>query len=168
MKKAMKKRTTVVLGVMATAVLLVAALGGLSSAQTSASATLDGYNEVPAVSTTGGGQFTLQIVGDTMRYRLEYSGLEGNVLAAHIHLGQEDVNGGIIAFLCGGGGKPDCPQSGVVRGQIVASDIIGPEGQGIAPGEFDEAVAAIEAGVTYANVHSDKHPGGEIRGQIQV
>lgn len=162
----MRKRTMLVL-VVAVA-LVVAALGGLSSAQTTASATLDGYEEVPAVSTTGGGQFTLEIRGDTMRYRLQYSGLEGNVTAAHIHLGQEDVVGGVIAFLCGGGGKPACPQSGEVRGRITPSDIIGPEAQGIAPGEFDEAVAAIEAGVTYANVHSDKHPGGEIRGQIHV
>jgi hypothetical protein len=45
-------------------------------------------------------------------------GLEGSVTAAHIHLGQEDGVGGVIAFLCGGGGKPACPQSGEIRGQI--------------------------------------------------
>lgn len=49
---------------------------------------------------------------------------------------------------------------------IDAQDIIGPEGQGIAPGELGEVVRAIEAGVTYANVHTNKHPTGEIRGQI--
>jgi hypothetical protein len=37
---------------------------------------------------------------------------------------------------------------------------------GIAPGEFDELIAAIRAGATYANVHTVGRPGGEIRGQI--
>ena len=53
-----------------------------------------------------------------------------------------------------------------MTGTIVPADIIGPTGQGIDVGEFEEAVAAIRAGVTYANVHTVKHPGGEIRGQI--
>jgi hypothetical protein len=38
--------------------------------------------------------------------------------------------------------------------------------QGLEPGEFDELVDAIRAGVTYVNVHTTKFPGGEIRGQI--
>jgi CHRD domain len=90
------------------------------------------------------------------------------VLFAHIHFGQKDVNGGVSAFLCGGGDKPPCPMSGTVRGAIDPADIIGPSGQGIAPGEFDEVVAAMEAAVTYANVHTQMFPGGEIRGQIQA
>ena len=45
-------------------------------------------------------------------------------------------------------------------------DIIGPAGQGITAGEWGELVAAIRSGVTYANVHTTAHPGGEIRGQI--
>ena len=38
--------------------------------------------------------------------------------------------------------------------------------QGIAEREFAELVRAMRAGVTYANVHSDRWPGGEIRGQF--
>jgi hypothetical protein len=44
--------------------------------------------------------------------------------------------------------------------------VIGPAGQGIAAGEFSELVDALRAGRAYANVHSSKFPGGEIRGQI--
>jgi hypothetical protein len=44
--------------------------------------------------------------------------------------------------------------------------VIGPDAQGIAPGEFAELVRAMRAGVTYANVHTTTHGGGEIRGQI--
>jgi hypothetical protein len=39
--------------------------------------------------------------------------------------------------------------------------------QGIAAGEFAELVKAIRARRAYANVHSLKFPGGEIRGQIR-
>jgi CHRD domain-containing protein len=53
-----------------------------------------------------------------------------------------------------------------VTGTIRPSDVVGPTGQGIAAGEFEELVAAIRAGRAYANVHSAKFPGGEIRGQI--
>lgn len=133
-------------------------------------AKLRGFHEVPAVSSTGEGRFMARIRNNppAIDYRLSFSGMEGSVLFAHIHLGQKDVNGGVIAFLCGGGGKPTCPvTSGMVEGTILPSDVVGPAGQGIASGEFDEAIRAIRKGVTYVNVHSDKHPSGEIRGQIK-
>lgn len=132
-------------------------------------ATLTGGSEVPAVSSTGGGTLTVQIAPDnTMEYELTYSGLEGAAtLFAHIHFGQTGVNGGVMTFLCGGGGKPDCPDTGgTVAGTVVAADIIGPAGQGIAAMELAEAAAAIRSGLAYANVHTDKHPGGELRGQL--
>jgi hypothetical protein len=53
-----------------------------------------------------------------------------------------------------------------VTGRITAADVVGPTGQGIAPGELDELIIAIRSGVAYANVHSSKFPMGEIRGQI--
>jgi hypothetical protein len=129
-------------------------------------AELKGFSEVPAVSTTARGRLKLQIDGNEIHYSLTYSGLEGPVLFAHIHFGQEDVEGGVAAFLCGGGSKPACPQSGEVTGTITSSDVVGPAAQGIAAGEIDELIAAIRAGKTYSNVHSDKFPMGEIRGQI--
>ena len=142
-------------------------------------ATLTGYEEVPAISSPGTGQFQAKLTGNgaAIEYTLTYSGLQ-NAFAAHIHLGQTGVNGGVSAFLCGGGDKPSCPTSaGTVTGTIDPADVIGPTGQGIALGEFAELVAALEAGVTYANVHTNDNvappntgpgdfPGGEIRGQI--
>ena len=135
--------------------------------------TLTGYQETAgsgAVSTVGSGTFeaALNSAGDEISYTLTYSDLEGgNVLFAHIHFGARGVNGGVIAFLCGGGGKPACPASpATVTGTITAANIVGPGGQGIAAGEFDEAVRAIRAGAVYANVHTTTWPGGEIRGQV--
>jgi len=132
--------------------------------------TLTGYQEAtPAgVSSAATGSFEAAIDDDaqTIDYTLSYDGLEAPVLFAHIHFGNRFTSGGVSAFLCGGGGKPACPQSGTVTGTITAADVIGPAAQGIAPGEFGELVAAMRAGVTYANVHSTKFPAGEIRGQI--
>ena len=135
---------------------------------------LTGYEEVPAISTEGNGTFRARIDrrDHVILYRLSYSDLEGDVTQAHIHLGQRAVNGGISAFLCSNlpdppPDTPACPPSpGTVEGTIEPADVIGPAAQGIEPGAFDELVDAIRAGVTYANVHSRKWPGGEIRGQL--
>ena len=119
---------------------------------------LTGYQENPDVSTAATGSFTATIDDDaqTITYELSYSGIEGGTAsAAHIHFGKRAVNGGVSAFLCSGGDKPACPATaGTVTGVIDAADIIGPAGQGIGPGEFDELVAAMRAGHTYVNVHS--------------
>jgi CHRD domain len=156
------------LALVATAVSLAA---GRDDDEDEFEARLAGYREVPAVSTAARGDFEAELVESSqareIRYRLSYEGLEAPVLFAHIHFAQKDVNGGVSAFLCGGGGKPPCPQSGTVMGVVRPSDVIGPSGQGIAAGEFAELVRAMRAGVTYANVHSEKFPGGEIRGQIK-
>ena len=143
-------------------------------------ASLRGFQEVPAISTTGRGSFRAVLSEDrtTLTYTLTYSGLIGEVHQAHIHLGQKGVNGGVSAFLCetttapdpfaegAPGDAPTCPQEGTVTGVLTAINVIGPNAQGIAPGEFGELVVAMESGVTYANVHSMRWPGGEIRGQI--
>jgi hypothetical protein len=136
-------------------------------------ARLSGYQETPqTISTTGSGRFEADVdrSSQTIDFELSYSGIEGGtVLFAHIHFGARATSGGVSAFLCGGGSKPDpCPQqAGTVEGTITAADVVGPTGQGIGPGAFDELVRAMRAGVTYANVHSPKWPGGEIRGQIE-
>jgi hypothetical protein len=133
---------------------------------------MDGFEENPSVVTTGWGRLRLRIDdrAQIIRFELSYDDLEGGaVSASHIHVAAKHVNGGVSAFFCGGGGKPACPmmQPAMITGMIVPSDVIGPAGQGIDPGEFDELVRAIRAGYTYANVHTTRWPGGEIRGQIK-
>lgn len=154
--------------------LLVALAGGsLALAKNDkggkARATLSGYEETPSVSTVAKGKFRAEIDGDSIDYRLTYTGIEGGtVLAAHIHFGQRHTAGGVSAFLCGGGDKPACPTpGGTVEGTIDAADVIGPAGQGILAGQLNELVRAIRAGATYVNVHSTTFPAGEIRGQVK-
>ena len=133
------------------------------------SARLKGANEAPAISTVAAGDLRATISDDEseISFRLRYAGLEGDVTAAHIHLGQPNVPGGVIAHLCGGGSKPACPAAPAdITGTIVAADVTGPTGQGIAAGELAEAIRALRRGLVYANVHSSKFPSGEIRGQV--
>lgn len=156
-----------VIGILTLVVLAVAP--SVASSRGLFKADLSGYQENPAISTTGTGSFRamLQKDGMALDYELSYSGLEGgDPLFAHIHLGARAVNGGVIAFLCGGGGKPACPTEGTVTGTITPDDVIGPAGQGIAAGEFDELIRAMRAGAAYANLHTPTWPAGEIRGQI--
>ena len=135
---------------------------------------LTGYAEVPAVSSLGTGEFRAEVRDSMIDYKLTYSGLESDVTQSHIHFGKESDAGGISAFLCQRGqatapaGTPECPagREGTVSGTIEPSDVIGPSGQGIDPGEYGDLLRAIRAGVTYANVHSVKQPAGEIRAQI--
>jgi len=151
---------------------LLAAVGlpvGATS-QAGFAATLEGYQEVPAISTMGTGTFTASLSSDGMAvsYVLSYADLSGAASASHIHFGQAGVNGGVAVFLCGGA-LPACPGAGgTVSGTFTAQNVGGPAGQGIAPGEFDELLDAMFSGVTYANVHTAMHPAGEIRGQIEA
>jgi len=130
---------------------------------------LEGYQETPlTLSTSGRGTFRIRLRSDGIHYVLKYSDLEADALFAHIHLGQRGTTGGVIAFLCGGGTKPaPCPvRAGRVEGVIAAADVVGPTVQGIEVGNLVEAVRALRRGYVYANVHTTKYTGGEIRGQI--
>jgi hypothetical protein len=169
----MKKLIAVATGFLV-AVVLIASSAVAGDEQGHFRAELNGYQEVVgpgSISTLGLGEFdakldkTERVITFTMTYTLENAATQ-----AHIHLAQRHVGGGVSAFLCGGSTKPPCPpgtaEPATVTGTITAADVIGPAGQGIEPGSFDELVRAMSAGATYANVHSTRWPAGEIRGQI--
>jgi hypothetical protein len=142
-------------------------------------------NEVPSVSSGARGRFkaTIDPENQTISYEVSYEGLEDATTQSHIHFGQRHTLGGVSVFLCGNAPTvppapfpqpPACPPSpATVTGVLTAANIVGPNGQGIAPSlngvnEFDELVEAILSGNTYANVHSAKFQGGEVRGQIRT
>jgi hypothetical protein len=150
------------------------------------SARLTGYEEIipanptattptgegGAVSTVGEGTFRARVKEDPLRieYTLQYEDLEGaTTSAAHIHFGQRSTIGNVVAFLCGGGGKPACdPDTDTITGTIVAADVTGlAAAQGIAAGELPELIRAMRNGATYVNVHTNTWPSGEIRGQVK-
>jgi CHRD domain len=114
------------------------------------------------------------VENETISYELSYEGLEGTPVQAHIHFGQSGVNGNVSVFLCANLATPPtptppaCPASpATVTGTLTAANVLGlTAGQGIEAGEFDELARAIRKGLAYANVHSSRFPGGEVRGQI--
>jgi len=146
-------------------------------------ATMTGYEEVPAVSTVGKGQFIAKISTDesSIQWVLSYSDLEAPIQQSHIHIGNTGVNGGISVFLCTnlGNGPPGvqpCPAApATISGVITATEVspiiaatVAARGQGLETGEIHELVKAMRAGATYVNIHTVTWPGGEIRKQINV
>lgn len=142
---------------------------------------LKGFEEVPSVSTVANGTFEAKISNDEglVEYELTYSGLQGTVTQAHIHVAQRSVNGGIVVWLCQTPGMPApaavaaitpfCPPSpsGTVTGTFTAANVLAAQpAQQIVAGELAEVIAAMRGGVAYANVHTDLSTSGEIRGQI--
>jgi hypothetical protein len=89
-------------------------------------ARLVGFQEVPAISTTGKGEFRGKISkdGTSIEFEVSYEDLQGEVTQSHIHIGQRGVNGGIVLFLCTNLAPPagvplpqPCPKpSGTVTG----------------------------------------------------
>jgi hypothetical protein len=133
-------------------------------------AALLGVHETPSVSTPAVGRFRAVIDEDSgvINFTLTYDGLSGSATASHLHFGERHVAGGVMMWICGGGGQLPCPAgtSAEITGTIAAANVTGPAAQGIAAGEFAEAIAAIRAGASYVNVHTATFPAGEIRGQV--
>src|SRR5256886_6272408 len=132
------------------------------------SAGLGGENEVPPINTAGTGAFDMTIQ-DPITFSLTFSGLSSPLAVSHLHFAPSKVAGGVMIFLCGGGGQPACPAAteGTITGTITAANVTGPSGQGIAPGDLDSALEAVRNDLAYANMHTTNFGGGEIRGQVR-
>jgi len=159
-------------GAVAIAIVTVAAAGGGHSIREK----LTGYQETPALSTTGVGKFRASINrgANEIRYQLTYGGLESPATQSHIHFENRTNAGPIVVFLCtnlgnGPAGTQACPPNGgTISGTIRPADVgAGAAAQGLGAGEFDELVRAIRAGATYVNVHTTGRPSGEIRAQLE-
>jgi hypothetical protein len=124
-------------------------------------ANLSGQEEVPPVQTqaTGIAEFTLMGM-DSVVYSVNATNIEG-ATAGHIHLGKPGENGPIVITLF----KYDTPMDQVSEtGSFTAADQEGP----MAGQPFQELGTAALNGGLYVNIHTEKNPNGEIRGQIQV
>ena len=141
-------------------------------------AKLFGIEEIPAtIISDGTGLFTATVNDDsTITYTLSWKNLSAPAVQAHIHIGAIKTAGGIPLFMCGPATTPakqTCPNdptnnSGSVSGTLTAADVVGgAAAQGVPVGDITPIIRAIATGVTYVNIHSATHLGGEIRGQIR-
>ena len=128
----------------AAAVLLTAG-AGLAGAAT-VHVKLTGSHEVPPVKTMARGSGVIEVAADgSVTGKIATHGIKGTM--AHIHEGAPGVEGKpIIALAPGPGGT-----------------WVVPAGSKLSPEQLKE----FQAGDLYVNVHSDAHPGGEIRGQLK-
>ena len=92
------------------------------------------------------GKFTATVSGTTVTWKLTFSHLTGQAIAAHIHAGKKGVPGPVIVPLCG-----PCKSPASGTGTVTAAQ-----------------VSQMKSGGTYVNVHTTKNQGGEIRGQIKM
>ena len=141
---------------------------------------LNAFDEVPVVISGATGELRLKIDRDeqSIEYTLSYENIEGgDVLQAHIHLGQKHTSGMIVVFLCTNLGNappsathptPACPlgPNGSVSGTLDASNVIERAAQGVGAGDLAAVIEGIRKGVVYANVHTMVSPSGEIRGNF--
>ena len=95
---------------------------------------------------TGTATMSLDAASKVLTYRVEYSGLSGPAMAAHIH----------------GPAEPGANAPPVIPFPNAASPIVGTATL------TDAQIADLNAGKYYVNVHTAANRGGEIRGQIAM
>lgn len=138
-------------------------------------ARLSGFNEVTPKLTDGAATVRITVNDNSsLTYTLTFSGLSSGVIQSHLHFAQRGVNGGIFLFLCGTAaspgpaGTPTCAPNTTITRTVTGADILAPNpDQGLSAGDFAGALRILRAGEAYANVHSTRFPGGEIRGQVR-
>ena len=115
-------------------------------------ANLSGTNQVPPVLTRANGAIIAELDGDRLTLSGAFQDLSDDYSGAHIHLALAGRNGGVEIPLDVDEG--DDQRSGVFSAQENSFELDA------------EQIDALMERRFYVNVHSDAHPGGEIRGQI--
>ena len=136
---------------------------------------MKGEHETPPHDTVAQGQAIMKFSADgqSVSYKIIASNID-NVVSSHIHVAPAGVAGPVVVFLYGnapaGGGRHDGVLS---EGTFTAANFVGP----LTGRPMSELLAAMAAGNTYVNVHTNDGVGaantgpgdfasGEIRGQI--
>lgn len=140
---------------------------------------LDGPSEAPPNASPGIGSAwgVLDDFAHTLSVNATFSGLLGNVTAAHIHAATPDAGTGTAGVATTTPTFPGFP-SGVTSGiysntfdTTLASTYRAAfiTANGGTPLSAEAALSeAIREGKAYFNIHTDQFPGGEIRGFLQV
>ena len=137
--------TLVALG--AASALAVSALSSASTRATVWTAALSSGQEIPpqvVKDAAAHGLFKATLSGTTLKWKLTFAKLTGPATAAHIHMAAKGKSGNVVVPLC-----LKCT-SGMTGTATVNSAL----------------QTAFKKHLLYVNVHTDKNPAGEIRGQL--
>ena len=136
----------------ATAALAFAGAGAAQAAPPDSPAIpLNTGQETPAPTVGGAhGSFSYEIEGDMLCWELEVTGLSSGAVAAHIHLGERNVAGGVVVPLAVEVGATSFETEGCAT-------------------PSPEVLAGIESDPKsyYVNVHTATNMPGEVRGQLK-
>jgi hypothetical protein len=149
-------RFHLLVGALALAVALAAVGGAAARSQATTiriAAEMTAANETPTPKgdvSSARGAFTATLTksgtGATMSWRLDFSNLSGNAIAAHVHVAARGTAGPVRVPLC-------APCTSGVTGTAT----------------IDAAVLeAIQSDRAYVNVHTPTNPAGEIRDQVSI
>jgi hypothetical protein len=112
------------------------------------SADLTGAAEVPPTDSTATGKVeaTLDTESKVFTWTVTYEGLSGDATGAHFHgPAAEDANADPVVPLAD-------PLASPINGNATLTD---------------EQITQLQGGQWYFNLHTEKFPGGEIRGQVK-
>jgi len=160
-------RRLVPIGVMAFAFALIAAPAWADTIYTT---TLLGSNEVPPTGSAATGTAIVTLAGNFLDVSITFSGLGSLDTMAHIHCcAPVGTNASVAVPFTG---FPLGVTSGTYTGVFdltnaatYNSTFLSSVG-GTAAAAEAALIAGLNSGMTYANVHSNVFPGGEIRGQL--
>lgn len=148
--------------VVSVALKLIATAVSSQAAIVTLQADLAGTNEVPPNASPATGVAIMVIDTDTRAFTLDltFTGLQSPTTMAHIHNAPAGVNGPVIFGL-------DNPATWALVPLGFTS--FSTAGAQASPTPFPaDRLAALLAGETYVNVHTENVPSGEIRGQLLV
>jgi len=114
-------------------------------------ATLTAGEEVPPATDSQGkgtAEVTVNTTTNELTWKVSYSGLTGPATMGHIHgPAEKGKNAGVIVTFTGVAGATSAEGTGKLT-----------------QAQFGD----LAAGFCYVNIHTAKHPGGEIRGQLEL
>jgi hypothetical protein len=129
----------------ASAIAVLTGCAGMEYQASEQQVRLWGSNEVPPVQTQAYGTGVINIAADRS-VTVTLSVIDMVPTAAHIHEGAAGTNGPVIVPL----------------NRISERAFVAPDGARLTEAQY----AAYKAGNLYVNVHSARHPNGEVRSQI--
>ncbi|MBX3499860.1 MAG: CHRD domain-containing protein [Alphaproteobacteria bacterium] len=129
---------------------MVLAQGGQGPSDRRVTASLTGAKEVPPAQTAGSGtvEGVVNMASRELTWNIKCSGLSGPVTGMHFHgPASEAQNAGVVVPIQG-----SCAGQGTTGKSVIDQN----------------GLADLIAGKWYVNVHTQRYPNGEIRGQVAV